>query len=158
MLYHLGRYARSLRVVVGADLVLRFWTSGNVKPQAPPLGPDGKPMRSQVFAQNYPYAVPLEDAEQNIRSIAKSAEEKGAKVLLVVQHIAKNSFNNLDEYWTMEQRLAAEYKNMYFIDPRPSLNGYPDSVLLVDNNHMSKKGHLELSKALENKIGHLLSK
>ncbi|MEC7984852.1 MAG: hypothetical protein VX278_06795, partial [Myxococcota bacterium] len=153
----LGRLARQSHLIIGADLLLRSFQKRQETIDRPPLGPDGKPMRSQVFAQDNPYAVPLSDAEQNILSIAKMAEKYDANLLLVAQHIAQKSFNDLSEYWAMEKRLASNNDRIYFFDPTPTLKRYPDSLLLVDNNHFSKRGHIELSRLLSTEIGRLLT-
>ena len=120
------------------------------------MGPDGKPMRSQVMNQAYPLAVPLEDAEENITHIAEVAESNGAQVLLVTQLISSNGFQDLSSYWELERQVSSQLNNVHHFDPTAALLAqHPESDLLVDNNHLSRLGHQILGHQIASKIREL---
>ena len=103
LLAKVGKKARRLRMIAGSDLIMRSLKSEKSAPHiaAPPLGPDGKPMRSQVMHQGYPMAVPIEDARLNLIQIQSIASAYNAQVVLLPQLISKQSFNDLTEYWSL---------------------------------------------------------
>ena len=80
------------RLIRGINLFLRSQSDRGEQLAGAPLGPDGKPMRSQVMNQGYPLAVPLADAEENIVQIAELAQQNNAQVLLVTQLIPATAF------------------------------------------------------------------
>ncbi|MBM74441.1 MAG: hypothetical protein CMK59_03500 [Proteobacteria bacterium] len=130
------------RLIRGANLLLRSRSKPTEHLVGAPLGSDGKPMRSQVMNQEYPFAVPLKDAEENIEQIAQVAKVHGAQVLLVAQLISSSGFQQLTSYWDLEQRLSQKLDNVHYLDPRTSLmKENSEKELLVDNNHLSSLGH-----------------
>ena len=143
----------SSRLVRGVNLFFRAQGERGGHLSGAPLGPDGKPMRSQVMNQGYPLAVPLADAKENIVNIAQVAKDNGAQILLVAQLISVNGFQDLSAYWELEQELSAELNNVHYLDPRSALlEQHSESDLLVDNNHLSRIGHQKLGQEIAKKI------
>ena len=161
----IGRWARQLRLISGLDLLFRLLrqpqTRGEIldKPQ---ISPNGKPIPmterdpGASIEQPFTASVPLPDARENLLYIANIAEQRGAKCLMVAQHIARNAKDSLEEYWAMEKELAATHRNLWFLDPRPTLRSLSESKTLLDNNHLSKEGHKILAGELQQKVVELL--
>ena len=159
ILVKIGKMARNIRIIAGSDLLFRMITtdSNTANIAAPPLGPDGQPMRSQVMHQGYPMAVPIEDARQNLIQIQSIAASNQAQVILVPQLIAQQSFNDLSSYWALEEEVAAQFSNIHLIDVRQLLRQKDENQLLEDNNHFSRLGHQELARYLEPELERLIS-
>jgi lysophospholipase L1-like esterase len=158
-LVSIGKKARNLRFIAGFDLMFRQLNSSpKAQLDGPPLGPDGQVLDTQIMDQTYPYAVPLEDAQQNLWDIANIASKRGVKCVLVAQFISRNSFADLTDYWVMEKQLAEAHPNIWFIDPRKILDIKGEESILVDNNHLSREGHKQLANVLYKQLEALLTK
>ena len=141
-----GFGARS-RLLTGLSLSLR--------PRPVELG-DGLQQSARV--PGYATAVPLEDAEENLRRIAAGAAETGAQVLLVSQLLARDGrADGVAAYFDMEEALAEEIEGLHYLDPRALQDIHTDAALLLDMNHMSVEGHRLLGEALVPAIYSLLS-
>lgn len=81
-------------------------------------------------------AVPLADAEENLRHIATAAN---APVLFVTEYTQSSVAPQLAQYDALEQRLAGELAGSAFIDLRAAL-GPEGSKLLLDRNHLTREG------------------
>jgi hypothetical protein len=84
--------------------------------------------------------VPLQDAEANLRAIAKRTGEADMELVLVTEHVASEAAMQLEDYAAMEQRLAQELPRVRWVDLRAALAGRTDAELLVDRNHLSRAG------------------
>jgi hypothetical protein len=83
-------------------------------------------------------AVPLEDAEENLRALAASTTTAGGELLLVPEYTEPFVGTQLLPYWDMEKRLATELPHVHYLDLHPVLSTQPD--MLVDRNHLSRSG------------------
>jgi len=165
----IGRFARRSRVIVGADLLLRLVLDprpAKAHIERPPVGRDGAPVDAEIMAEmmreeagaglSFTSSVPLEDARENLLKIADLAQARNTKCLLVAQYIGRARYGELAEYWRLEEALASSHPNIWFSDPREELRRLGDEEVLVDNNHLSRRGHQALAQALELKIRELL--
>ncbi len=155
----IGRTARNIRLIAGFDLLLRgFSQPPQIQLDGPPLGPNGQVLNNQLMDQNYPFAVPLEDAKQNLIDIANTAQKRNVRCLLIAQIISRNAFSDLSPYWEMEKELADQHPNIWFIDPRKALSTIQEEAILADNNHLTQMGHQRLAEAVNKIVKDLLSK
>lgn len=100
--------------------------------------------------------VPLPDAEENLRSIAKAAAGHGASVLLLTEFVAEEQQFLLESYAAMEQRVAEEYPHVQWFDVRAAMKAGPGETLLVDRNHLSRQGSERLADAVLPSVVELL--
>lgn len=121
----LDALARSLRTVTGLGLLLR----------------------PQTIQQPLVAAVPLEDAEENLRSLARATGEAGGELWLVPEYAEPYVATQLRPYWEMEKRLATEIPHVHFVDIYGTLVGSPEE-LLVDRNHLSRIGSTAVADLL----------
>ncbi len=99
-------------------------------------------------------AVPVADAEENLRAVAAAASP--GRVLLVPEYATGAVGNVLDAYWAMERRLAAELDNVDFLDSYAALGDPDRSGLLADRNHLSPEGSRRLAAWIQPQVEALL--
>ncbi len=85
-------------------------------------------------------AVPLADAEENLRNVIALTTAAGARVVLVTEFAQTMVAGHLDGYWAMEERLSRELPGVDFLDLYAAFAGIPIDVLLADRNHLTREG------------------
>lgn len=96
-------------------------------------------------------AVPLPDAEENLRRIAQACASVGAHLLLLPEHAEPETARRIAGYAEMERRLAEELAGVSFLDVRPALAEGGESWL-VDRNHLSRAGSERLAELLAREV------
>ncbi len=103
--------------------------------------------KSAATEEDLVVAVPLADAEENLRRVQAASEKAGATLFLVTEYAQADTDVNLDPYFAMEKRLAAELPHTQFVDLRNALG--PDrSHFLIDRNHMTREGSDKVGEVL----------
>lgn len=85
-------------------------------------------------------AVPLKDAEENLRTIIALTTAAGGQVVLVTEFAQAMVASKLQGYWAMEQRLSRELAGVAFLDLYAAFAGVPAETLLADRNHLTREG------------------
>lgn len=93
-------------------------------------------------------AVPLADAEVNLRHIIASTTALGGQVLLVPEYAAANVAETLLPYFAMEERLAAELPGTRYVDLYAALEPAGGAALLADRNHLTREGCVKVAEVL----------
>lgn len=93
-------------------------------------------------------AVPLEDAEVNLRAIIAAATERGGRVLLVPEYTVPNVAGMLKPYFDMERRLGETVPGATFVDSYPGLDAVGGTTLLADRNHLTREGCAKLAEVI----------
>ncbi len=93
-------------------------------------------------------AVPIRDAEENLRRIHAATIAAGGSVLLVTEYTQSHVDTQLNAYWQLERRLAAELERTRFVDLREEL-GANGANYLLDRNHLTKEGSGRVAEVLE---------
>lgn len=102
-----------------------------------------RPQAEPVLVQ----AVPLPDAEANIRTIVAAATGAGGKVLLVPELTRAAERAEVQGYADMLTRLARELPGATLVDARTAIGPALD-VLMTDRNHLSAEGGDALAAAM----------
>ncbi|MDP2310752.1 MAG: SGNH/GDSL hydrolase family protein [Pseudomonadota bacterium] len=100
--------------------------------------------------------VPLPDAEVNLRRMAAATLAAGTWLVLVPEYTETETLRRLAEYATLEQRLAAELPGVVYVDVVAALAPYTGEGLLIDRNHLSRKGSGRLAEVLAPVLAKLL--
>lgn len=122
----LDRLASSIRTLAGLSLLLR-----------PPAD-----------AAALVAAVPLPDAEANLRSLCAAATGAGGAVLLVPEHVQTAVVPRMEDYRAMERKLADELPGVAYVDLPAALGDAGDS-LLADRNHLTREGSVRVAEVLQ---------
>ncbi|MSP54726.1 MAG: hypothetical protein EXR69_03840 [Myxococcales bacterium] len=93
-------------------------------------------------------AVPLADAEVNLRRIIASTTALGGQVLLVPEYAAANVAGTLRPYFAMEERLAGELPGTRYVDLYAALEPAGGATLLADRNHLTREGCVKVAETL----------
>ena len=96
-------------------------------------------LRPPETSQALVVAVPLADAEENLRSLAASTAANGGELWLIPEYAEPYVAEQLKPYWAMEARLATELPHVHYYDLYAALAGSPEE-LLADRNHLSRIG------------------
>lgn len=99
-------------------------------------------------------AVPIEDAEENLRHIASATHVRGAHLVLVTEYAEAHVDLQLKPYWAMEQRLAAELPDVTFVDLHAALG--QQAAFLADRNHLTREGAQAVAGVLTPLVRELL--
>ncbi len=113
-------------------------------------------LRPPENAQALVAAVPLADAEENLRRLWAAANAYGGSVLLVPEYTQPEVASKLDGYREMERRLAEELPGVEYIDLGAAL-GPDGGQYLVDRNHLTQAGSARLAEVLEPAVTALLT-
>ena len=90
--------------------------------------------------------VPLPDAKDNHSMIVDAAKKKGIRVLLLTEYVQSAQRGRLLSYAKMQQSMVDE--TVHWVDVSSAFAGIPDSVALVDSNHLSREGNAQLGRFL----------
>jgi len=104
--------------------------------------------------------VPLPDAEENLRDIVDQARELDTQVLMLTEVVASDMRRHVSAYTTLEARLAQELDGVYHYDVTAAVDAVGPSMtsdLLVDRNHLSRKGSENVASLLAPVVGQILS-
>jgi lysophospholipase L1-like esterase len=93
-------------------------------------------------------AVPLEDAEENLRALAKMTAESGGDLVLVPEYAEPYVAEQLRPYWAMEERLSKELPHVQYVDLYGMLAGNTTEELLADRNHLTRIGSMTVADRL----------
>ncbi len=93
-------------------------------------------------------AVPLADAEANLRALAAACAQRGTRLLLALEHTSAQQAAGLTAYGHMLSRLAAELPHVEHFDVARVFEGMDEAEALVDRNHLSRSGNARLGAAL----------
>lgn len=85
-------------------------------------------------------AVPLPDAEENLRAVAAATTAAGGQLLLVPEYVQPAMRGPMAPYVEMERRLADELDGVTFVDVAPALDALPPDEVLADRNHLTRRG------------------
>lgn len=100
--------------------------------------------------------VPLADAEVNLRRIAAAARAAGAGLLLVTEYTARDQAGPLQPYEALQSRLGEELEGVEYADVRAPLDARVGEQLLVDRNHLSRRGGERLAEVLAPRVAERL--
>lgn len=118
----LARLGESSRIITGLTLWSRPRAEGKLVP-----------------------AVPLADAEENLRLLAGATHAAGGTLILVPEIVVSRQAKDMAKYVDMERRLATELPATVFVDPA----GVDWDPLLVDRNHLGEEGSEQLAELLQ---------
>ncbi len=93
-------------------------------------------------------AVPLPDAEANLRRVAAAVKASGAHLLLLTEYSQEDTARRIAPYGTMQAGLAAELPGVAFVDVAAGLAPFIGETLLLDRNHLSFAGSDRLAEVL----------
>lgn len=96
-------------------------------------------------------AVPLADAEENIRAVVAAAAAVGGKVLLVPELTRAAERMEVQGYADMLVRLGGELPGATLVDARAAIGSALDD-LMTDRNHLSAEGGDALAAAMEGAV------
>lgn len=85
-------------------------------------------------------AVPLADAEENLRTLAAATAALGGQLLLVPEYAQLEADGSMLPYWQMEARLAAELPGVTLVDLYAIIPPQQRASLLADRNHLTREG------------------
>ena len=103
--------------------------------------------------------VPLQDAEVNFEAIAREVAERGAQMLLLTEVVRQEDAAQLLPYRSMQADLAARLEYVTYLDLLPLLDAqgpWDDREMLVDRNHLSRRGSARVSAAIAPTVAALL--
>jgi lysophospholipase L1-like esterase len=101
-------------------------------------------------------AVPLADAEENVRRVVAAADARGARVVLVPEFVRSDMRRQLAGHADLLRRLAGELEDVTFVDLAEALAPYAEEDLLVDGNHLSREGGERVAEVLAPVVAGLL--
>jgi lysophospholipase L1-like esterase len=116
----LARVAERSRLISGASLLAR-------------------PVADQP--NDFVPAVPVVDAEENLRTIISLVEQVGGRVLLVPELTRPSSPEPMAPYRTMQRRLAQDEASVEWFDVVVEMADQDPEGVFVDRNHLSMPGH-----------------
>lgn len=96
--------------------------------------------RPEEGSQTAVSAVPLADAEENLRTLAAATAAAGGHLLLVPEYAAFEMDGNMLPYWEMEARLAAELPGITLVNLYTMIPHSQRDSLLADRNHLTREG------------------
>lgn len=85
-------------------------------------------------------AVPLADAEENLRTLAAATFAAGGHLLLIPEYAQFEMDGNMLPYWKMEARLAAELPATTLVNLYAMIPSQQRESLLADRNHLTREG------------------
>jgi lysophospholipase L1-like esterase len=85
-------------------------------------------------------AVPIDDAEQNIRAIVSAMRDRDGKVMLMSEGLSPDP-TPLGAYNAMLARIAAESEDVTYVDMAGALYSSHGNRFFVDDCHLSQAGH-----------------
>ena len=94
--------------------------------------------------------VPLPDALDNHRIIVNAAKKKGIRVLLLTEYVQSAQRGRLVSYTKMQQSMVGD--GVRWADVSSAFVDVPDSVALVDSNHLSREGNAQLGRFLADEL------
>lgn len=97
-------------------------------------------VRVQPASEDAVSAVPIADAEENLRALAAATLASGGTLFLVPEYTSFVLDNKMIPYWEMEKRLAAELTGVELIDLYAIVPRDQREVILADRNHLSREG------------------
>jgi lysophospholipase L1-like esterase len=93
-------------------------------------------------------AVPMDDAEDNLRFLIDAVTGRGGRVLLASEGLAPDP-GPLVEYNALMARLAAESPQVGYVDTAAALYARPSSLMFLDDCHLTDEGHRLVAEELE---------
>ena len=94
--------------------------------------------------------VPLPDAKENHVLILNAAKERGVRVLLMTEYVQSAQRGRLRSYTEMQQSMVDDA--VRWVDVSSAFIDVPDSVALVDSNHLSREGNARLGDFLASEL------
>jgi lysophospholipase L1-like esterase len=101
-------------------------------------------------------AVPIDDAEQNLRTIARATTAAGGHLVLVPEYTQQAVAPKMAPYYRMERRLAEELDGVTWVDLDAALAENSKDTLLADRNHLTHAGSERVSQVLAAALAPLL--
>lgn len=102
-------------------------------------------------------AVPVQDAEENLRAIVATTRKHGGRVLLVPEWTQSAVHESMAGYTAMMARLAQQLEGVAFLDPYDA-HGRAGDALFLDRNHLGFEGSEALAATLEPKVVEMLGR
>jgi lysophospholipase L1-like esterase len=100
--------------------------------------------------------VPLPDAVENFEQISDLVEAHGATLILMTEHTRAEQAGRLQVYRQAQQDLAESRPGVIFLDVRPAFEDGTDDEMLVDQNHLTRRGGAQLGALIAQTVGPLL--
>lgn len=113
-------------------------------------------LRAPPRGEDAVIAVPLHDAEVNLRKIAAATADAGGHLLLVPELASDQVQPQLAEYWALERRLAEELDNVTFFDSNAQTADLASNTYLADRNHLTRDGARWLGQLVAPEIARLM--
>ena len=101
-------------------------------------------------------AVPVADAEENLREIIAGVAAGGGRVMLVPELTRPTMRDPLGPYRAMEKQLADDEPSAEWLDVVDQMAQSDPGAIFVDRNHLSRAGHTELAARLAPALAALL--
>ena len=101
-------------------------------------------------------AVPVADAEENLRTLAAATAATGGHLVLVPEYTAFELDGNMTPYWEMEARIAAELPAVTFVNLYEIIPSNQRESLLADRNHLTQAGSERVADVIAPVIGDIL--
>jgi len=92
--------------------------------------------------------VPLPDAIDNFGVIADVVSAQGGSVLLMTEFVASTEAYRMDAYRSAQSSMGQQRPDVSFLDVRTVFEGLPEPEILVDQNHLTRRGNGMLGLAL----------
>lgn len=93
-------------------------------------------------------AVPLGDAEDNLRFLIEAVTDRGGRVLLASEGLAPDP-GPLVEYNALMARLASEHPDVGYVDTAAALYTRSSARMFLDDCHLTDEGHRVVAEELE---------
>ncbi len=92
-------------------------------------------------------AVPVDDARDNLQTVAALLAERKVPLLLAREGVAPDP-SVLDDYGAMLEALAASSEQVGFVDTGAALTGPGAGTVFLDNCHLTERGHGRVAEAV----------
>jgi len=100
--------------------------------------------------------VPLADAAENFETIADATRARAIPLVLMTEHMRAEQYGRLAQYRQVQEAAASSRVDVDFLDVRPAFEGASDDDMLVDQNHLTRRGGQRLGVLLSETVGPVL--
>ncbi len=102
-------------------------------------------------------AVPVADAEENLRLIIEKVRAAGGTVLLLPELTRPTPRDPMAEYRRMEAAVGTAAPGAAWLDVVEAMAEVDPEAVFVDRNHLSRTGHAELAGRITPQVLQLLA-
>lgn len=103
-------------------------------------------------------AVPLADAEENLRTLAAATTAAGGQLVLIPELASFELDRAMSPYWQMESRLAEELPGVTLVNLYEMMPTGERDAALADRNHLTREGSDHVAQLIAPTIARFLAK